>query len=39
MSCDKPVLHYFDGRGVAEIIRLSMAAIGIEVTKINLHKK
>ena len=27
----KPVLHYFNGRGRAEIIRLTMAAAGIEV--------
>ena len=31
----KPILYYVRGRGRAEIIRLTMAAIGIEV-KLNL---
>ena len=25
------ILHYFDGRGKAEIIRLTLAATGVEV--------
>lgn len=29
------VLHYFDGRGKAEIIRLTMAASNIKVNKSN----
>ena len=32
MSSNKAVLHYFDGRGKAEIIRLTLAATGVEVT-------
>jgi hypothetical protein len=31
MSEVKPILHYFDGRGMAESIRLTLAAVGIEV--------
>jgi hypothetical protein len=31
MSNQKAILHYFDGRGKAEIIRLVMAASGVEV--------
>jgi hypothetical protein len=31
MSLEKPVLHYFNGRGRAEIVRLTMVAAGIEV--------
>uniref|UniRef100_A0A914VNX7 GST N-terminal domain-containing protein n=1 Tax=Plectus sambesii TaxID=2011161 RepID=A0A914VNX7_9BILA len=30
MSSTKPVLHYWKGRGRAEIIRLTLAAVGIE---------
>jgi hypothetical protein len=33
MSNQKAILHYFDGRGKAEIIRLVMAASGVEVTR------
>lgn len=29
---NKAVLYYFDGRGKAEILRLTMAAAGIEVS-------
>jgi hypothetical protein len=28
------ILHYFNGRGKAEIIRLTMAATGVKVRKI-----
>ena len=28
---NKAILHYFDARGLAEIVRLSMAASGIQV--------
>ena len=31
---DKPVLHYWNGRGRAEIVRLFLTAAGIEVRKI-----
>jgi hypothetical protein len=33
MMSDKnqAILHYFDARGLAEIVRLSMAASGIQV--------
>jgi hypothetical protein len=34
----KAVLHYFDGRGRAEIIRLTMAAANIEVCDYILNK-
>ncbi len=29
------ILHYFDARGLAEIVRLSMAASGIQVILIS----
>ncbi len=35
MSSNKVLLHYFDGRGKAEIIRLTLAAIGVEVNRLN----
>lgn len=34
----KPVLYYFNGRGRAEIARLTMAAVGIEWTEIHLNE-
>jgi hypothetical protein len=35
MSSEKATLHYFNGRGRAEIIRLTMASAGIEVNILN----
>ena len=34
----KPVLHYFNGRGRAEIVRLTLASVGIEWTEVHLNE-
>lgn len=40
MSKTKPILHYFDGRGKAEIVRLVFSAAGIEVnSSLNIQSK
>ena len=35
---NKPVLHYFNGRGRAEIVRLTLATAGIDWTEVHLNE-